>query len=446
MNGSTLFTNALSTLQTAQAGMALVSQNVNGQSVDGYSRRTLSASVTTLGNGVSIGGFTRDWNQLLQQQQVQQAGVSNLHQAVVDGLSALDTQVADTATALDAPVNKFFTALSTLAQNPSDATLMDSVIASGQAILSATSQFATGLSSVRDQAVTGAQTSITAANQAAAELASINQLIVGSQGAGTAGAAPEVLDRRDVLLKQLGGLVGGNAGLAGDGQAYVFVGGQPLVNGTTAAKLALTGDPTSASGAIGVEMQFQATGATGTVHAAIDSSAVQGTLGGQVLLTQVPAQMNNPADPALAPMAALLGSVQGQGGGGNAAVQALAAIASWQAGQGSRTSVETAIQGLAGVANATGTGSAQAMQDEILGGWRSFTSRLGGLVASHQAAATASKAVETQLQSQWQSQSGVNLDEEAAHLVQYQQQYNAAGSVLKAGNDMLTQLMALLNA
>ena len=126
MSNFAIANTALSALQGAQAGIALTSQNVEGQSVAGFTRRRLDAGTGTvlasglpdMGTGVEIGGFRRDWSALLQQQRVGQAGVTGYNAAVTDGLAGLDRAVVDPALALDTPVHAFFSSLSALARNP----------------------------------------------------------------------------------------------------------------------------------------------------------------------------------------------------------------------------------------------------------------------------------------------------------------------------------------
>ena len=50
----------------------------------------------------------------------------------------------------------------------------------------------------------------------------------------------------------------------------------------------------------------------------------------------------------------------------------------------------------------------------------------------------------TQLQNQRQSTSGVNLDEEASNLLEYQKSYEAAAKLVTVGNDLLTTLMTMI--
>jgi flagellar hook-associated protein 1 FlgK len=49
------------------------------------------------------------------------------------------------------------------------------------------------------------------------------------------------------------------------------------------------------------------------------------------------------------------------------------------------------------------------------------------------------------LKAQRDSVSGVNLDEEAANLLKYQQLYTASTKVLQAGNQMFTTLLSIMN-
>jgi len=57
----------------------------------------------------------------------------------------------------------------------------------------------------------------------------------------------------------------------------------------------------------------------------------------------------------------------------------------------------------------------------------------------------ADSAVLSNLQTQSNSVSGVNLDEEAANLLKYQQLYSAASKVLQTGNEMFSTLLAIMN-
>lgn len=463
MNANSIANTALSALQNAQAGINLTSQNVNGQAVAGYTRRKLDIATEQvmgngaplLGSGVSVNGFSREWSALLQQQRVTQAGTTAFNGTVADGLASLDRQAADATLALDKPVNDFFTSLATLARKPNDAAAISALRTQGGVLLNAAQQYQDGISAVQRNARGALSTSVEQLNNIASELAVINRDIVTSQGSGGAGPAPAELDRRDALLLQAGGLVGGDLGLNADGQAYVFVGGQPLVNGGTAATLKITQQDPSGKAPIALSMQFGTPGQTAPpVGVALASDALAGTMGGQLKLASDPflvLQPNGHPDPSLAPMTDLMSAAAGQPAkpGASLLMEALSALGAFRAMKAptdaDRVALDKSLQALAAQANSTDAHtSAGAMQSTLLGGWRAFVGNLGSAVNEHKSAQAASAAVETRLNADFQSQSGVNLDEEAANLMRYQQSYAAASKLLQASGTLLDQLLAIV--
>jgi flagellar hook-associated protein 1 FlgK len=452
---------ALSALQGAQAGIALTSQNVEGQSVPGFTRRRLDASTGTvlasglpdLGTGVEVGGFRRDWNALLQQQRVGQAGVTGYNAAVTDGLAGLDRAVVDPALALDTPVNAFFTSLAALARNPQDASALSAVKARGQNLLGAAQQFQSAMTTVQQDAREGAASGLARLNAIASELALVNQDIARS---GDVGQAPATLDRRDALLLEAGRLAGGHLGLRDDGTAFIDVDGQPLVNGGTAARLMAAPPEGQNPGAPALSIRFGVDGQEPPpVTLALRSTALQGSIGGQLKLAAEPSLLLAPggvADGRTSAFTALFAAADGRASGSDPVTAALAALAKMGDGN-QRTPAETSaatasldaqLQGLARLSNNTGSGGARALQTQMLDAWRAFQGNVGAVVASHESARASSAAVESRLESDFQSRSGVNLDEEAANLLRYQQTYAAASRLIQTNAALLDGLLAIV--
>jgi flagellar hook-associated protein 1 len=101
--------------------------------------------------------------------------------------------------------------------------------------------------------------------------------------------------------------------------------------------------------------------------------------------------------------------------------------------------------------NAT-AGANQQTQGVLNGGTVSISGAVSALVtgmgaqaAQINTAQTAQTAVNTQAQQAVQSTSGVNLDEEAANLLQWQQAYQAAAQVLTVANSLFTTLIDSVN-
>ncbi|WP_165855002.1 flagellar hook-associated protein FlgK [Marinobacter sp. JSM 1782161] len=86
------------------------------------------------------------------------------------------------------------------------------------------------------------------------------------------------------------------------------------------------------------------------------------------------------------------------------------------------------------------------------GGNQSFTEAYGGLVETvgvttrqSQLDMEAGQALLEQSTNQWESTSGVNLDEEAGRLIQYQAAYNASAQVMSVAQDLFDTLLGTFN-
>jgi flagellar hook-associated protein 1 FlgK len=75
----------------------------------------------------------------------------------------------------------------------------------------------------------------------------------------------------------------------------------------------------------------------------------------------------------------------------------------------------------------------------------SLVSDVGVQVASWRSSQKADQAVLKTLTDERDSISGVNLDEEAANLLKYQQLYSASTKVLQVDNQMFTALLSIMN-
>jgi flagellar hook-associated protein 1 FlgK len=96
-------------------------------------------------------------------------------------------------------------------------------------------------------------------------------------------------------------------------------------------------------------------------------------------------------------------------------------------------------------ANAQNVGVLQNGTTSIAGGVSALVTGLGSQAQQINTAQTAQAAVNAQALSSVQSTSGVNLDEEAASLLQWQQAYQAAAQALNIGNSLFTSLINAVN-
>jgi flagellar hook-associated protein 1 FlgK len=96
-------------------------------------------------------------------------------------------------------------------------------------------------------------------------------------------------------------------------------------------------------------------------------------------------------------------------------------------------------------ANQQSVGVLQNGTTSITGGVSALITGLGSQAQQINTAQTAQAAVNAQALTSVQSTSGVNLDEEAASLLQWQQAYQAAAQALVIGNSLFTTLISSLN-
>jgi flagellar hook-associated protein 1 FlgK len=96
-------------------------------------------------------------------------------------------------------------------------------------------------------------------------------------------------------------------------------------------------------------------------------------------------------------------------------------------------------------ANSQNVGVLQNGATSITGGVSAIITGLGSQAQRINTAQAAQSAVNTQALSSVQSQSGVNLDEEAAALLQWQQAYQAAAQALAIGNSLFSTLINSVN-
>ena len=83
--------------------------------------------------------------------------------------------------------------------------------------------------------------------------------------------------------------------------------------------------------------------------------------------------------------------------------------------------------------------------ESLSGAVNSYVGAVGLQTSQAQNGATAQQSVMNSAQSAQQSVSGVNLDQEAANLVQYQQAYQAAAQVISASNTLFQSLIGAIN-
>ena len=446
-------TTAYSGLAAARAGLDVTGQNIANATTQGYTRQRLETSAaapvrptlfstgTRSGEGVLVQGIARLGDAHLEARVRITAGAAGYTSVRAQAYSALEDGLKEPGTTgVSDSLQKFWAGWQGVSNQPEkDAPASALLAAAGQL----TSRIAAGYREVEQQwaTVRSSATGLVAeVNDAAAQVADLNRQIRSSVAAGA--PANELVDRRTTLTATLAGLTGATVRDNPDGTADVLLAGNPLVAGTTARALQVTG-PIQLGGAGAVQVEW--THRPGA-PAGVESGELAATLS---LLAPAEAggALAQAADgydtfaATLADQVNALHSGTGKGpffahqpGRPAASLTVLPTrredLAAGAPGSGAHDgSVADAISGIG-----TGAGSPDAV-------WSAFVTGLGAAArAELQGNALAEVSATTALQQQLGATS-VSMDEEQVNLLQYQHAYQGAARVMTAVDEMLDVLI-----
>lgn len=271
--GARALTANLSTLQ-------VIGHNIANANTAGYSRQTVqmqTAGYQTLGGnyygkGVEIASVTRTHSAYLTRESQLAASVAAADNERFSRLQQLETVFPTGANGLGAAVNDMLNAWSDVASSPTNLSARVVVLGRAEELAARLRNMAGGVDAQVHSTQQQMESTVTAVNRLAEDLARVNQRVIETSG-GT-GAPNDLLDQRDALLGELSQLVQISTVQSDDGGLSVFVAGsQPLVLGQRANTLAVTRDPADST-RMGISLM------QGNVPQAIDDSAVGGQLGG----------------------------------------------------------------------------------------------------------------------------------------------------------------------
>jgi flagellar hook-associated protein FlgK len=95
--------------------------------------------------------------------------------------------------------------------------------------------------------------------------------------------------------------------------------------------------------------------------------------------------------------------------------------------------------------DAAASGKLQNLRDSFTSPVTFITSSVATTIANWKNTQQADEALQKSLSEQKSSITGVNLDEEAANLVKYQQLYNASSKLIQTGKQMFDTLLGMLS-
>lgn len=441
-------------ISAQNTGLAVATNNVANANTEGYSRQRVdleSLPAAPLVGGVRSGSPVRMQDTLLAASIQTATGSLAMSQAFSSALAQLESAVAGGGDTVDEQLGNLFLKAGQASAVPTDPEARDAVIAAARDMASGIQRRAADISATRADAEARIRTGAASASALAKQLAAANTAVAKS-------GDPAQLDSRDLIAKQLGQLVGGQARIDPDGQMrYVLDGGAVLVDGSRAATLAATPDPatglaklevvdggmrrdvTSAigGGSIAADVKFRdqtlaqaatkldqlAYDVTTSMNAVHTANAGLDGVSGRPMFTPL-AQVAGAAsaiavDPALAADSTLLAlAAPGTGPGNNAGALALFALGTQPvASGGTATLGDAALDVVSGVATASADAKGDVTRD--------------GLVADNLAGLRDSLA-------------GVDTQEELTNLARFEHASTAMAKVVSTIDTMLGTLISSL--
>jgi len=452
-------------LQTQQQGVEVAGHNLANASNPAYSRQRLEIQTSTplpttigpVGTGANAVAITQLRDTLLDQQiqgensvisflQSQQTALQYTEAGIGEQLQGAGlTGAVGSPGGLASDLSGLFNAFQDLSTAPSSMASRQAVISEAQQLTAQFNQLDQRLTAINGQLNQSVQTDVGSANQLLSDIAGLNHQIAGAES-GT-GAANDLRDLRQQKIESLSQLVNVQFSTDATGGASLSIGGQLLVAGGTVQDTLETYD--SGGGQLLVRTAgggIPLTPAGGSIAGTID--ARDGALkslhdGLNTLATQMISQVNaayragydlngntgadfftgtNASD--MGVNAALVSdpsSLQASGvagaAGDNQVVLALARMANApQAGLGNQT-------------------FAQSYHGTITG--------LGTALASVNTQLADEQSVQSMLQTQRNSVSGVSVDEEMTNLVMFQRAFQASAHLVSVVDQMLGIVVSL---
>lgn len=244
-----------SALAAAQVGISTTGHNIANASTPGYNRQVVTQSAAQaqnfgygyVGQGTSVAGVTRVFNELLHRQMVNSQAASSASDTYYNELKTIDNMLSDSTAGLNPALSEFFSSVKAASANPSDVPTRQTVLSNAQALSNRLNTMGDRLSQMQADVNTQISGHITTVNSYATQLARLNDTI--EQSISVGGNPPnDLMDQRDQLVLELSKIVKTTVVPQGAGSYNVFIGnGLPLVVGKDSFSLQSTTSPTDSS-------------------------------------------------------------------------------------------------------------------------------------------------------------------------------------------------------
>lgn len=440
-----LLTIARSGARVARGALEVTAQNIANAATEGYVRRTARIEEVSAGgnlfkqgdislSGARIAGITRNADAFRQAEVRRTSADSARGGAELQGLENIESAI-EQSRVYDLTV-EFEASLSALTSDPTDPSLRAATMAAARNMAGGFNIASQSLDAVAEGLQFEALSQVDEANVLAGELARVN-IRMARAGEGSSDRA-SLLDERDNLLERLAQKVDISTSFASTGMVEVRIGG-------SAGPVMVQGGATGTlSGTVAAD---------GTMDFDVGGSAVtltSGSVAGKAQALETLVLRRTELDSVANDIMATVNAAQTSG----AALDGSAGIALFSGagasgislaftdGAGLATAPLGSVAGSTDIGNLTslisafaGNGHAQSMSDLI------FTA--SSEVAGKEVTVEALDAISSAARIALDQQSGVDLDQEAANLVRFQQAFQASSRAMQVAADIFDTILGI---
>ncbi len=440
-----LLSNALSGLNAANIGLIVAGQNTANEAVEGYSRQgmTLATSSGNL-NGVSVVSVDRIVNSFYNDDIWRTQADLSHYEGLQSYLGYLEELMGTDSLNLNNSIADITTALNASMTNPESTAYRQEVLAAAESLIQDLAQLNSAINGQLEKMSNEMSDLSTNASSVMEQIADYNQKVALAKAKGDSTA--ELEDARETLVTQLSEFIGVDVNYRDDGQMDIStLSGAPLVIGRQAASLSVNGtEVTSTLSTQSFLLHGDIGGRLGGLITA-ENDAIQPTIDSlNDIVTQLADGVNN----------ALAEGFDLNGTPGEPMFTYNAANPIGSLALSDTISVETLAfiggedDGAGGWVATGGAGDNNNLSN-IIAAFESqgdsYTSLVGRLATEsrqNQSSVATAQALTDNAVSARDSLSGVNLDEEAANILHFQQLYQANAKVMATADELFNTLLA----
>ncbi|MGK5040246.1 flagellar hook-associated protein FlgK [Janthinobacterium sp. GB1R12] len=450
-----IISNALSGSIAAQAALNAASQNIANLQTAGYTRQGVLLSslgagvgVRSAGNGVEVSALLRFADAYKSQQMWRAASDQGARSQTQPYLTQLERVMGDDASSISNGIDGFFAALNASAVDPTSTPLRQQIVTSADAMAQRFNSISTVMSNQLLSVQQQRAAIVPQANTTLANIAALNQRISTSTASGT--NVSSLMDARDQLIDGLASQMGIEVLDQPDGSRNVSLkSGQPLVIGSMAgtlssnmtntgeqtlslnfAKSTYTLDPVVIGGQMGGLGEFEQN-TLKPLQQSLQDMATQLTSKVNAQLALGKTMNGTPGGPLLAYANGKLSITPGFN------AKDLALSLTGQAGDSGNLQKLIEIKNQPITVSWVGSVLMSDADTQLVG-------KLGIYSQQNQALLKTANTVRSQAIDDWKSTSGVNKDEEAMSLVEFQNMYQANMKVISVANTLFDATLQMM--